>query len=303
MRATAASERQVLWKLRLPASVPYLFSALRVSASASVVGAIIGELPSGIGDGLGGQILQDANYYITGPERLWAHDCRSRRPRDDVRRVRRPRRGARDPRPVSNRESVSEAVMTDSRSTPGERGATAVGTSDVGRPTAGAPGRAESLPVVEIAGAGKVFGSGPTAVGALEDIDLTIRAGEFISLIGPSGCGKSTLLRLIGDLIPATSGSVKVNGKSAEQARRGREYGIVFQAPVLFEWRTIDQNVELPLEISGQPDRRASGRERSRCSDWWSSASSPSAIPGSCRAACSSGSRSPGPWPSTRSCC
>lgn len=72
MRASAASEVQVLWKLRLPASVPYLFSALRISASASVVGAIIGELPSGIGDGLGGQILQDANYYITGPERLWA---------------------------------------------------------------------------------------------------------------------------------------------------------------------------------------------------------------------------------------
>lgn len=72
MRATAASESQVLWKLRLPAATPYLFSALRVSASASVVGAIIGELPSGIPDGLGGQILQDVQYYITGPERLWA---------------------------------------------------------------------------------------------------------------------------------------------------------------------------------------------------------------------------------------
>lgn len=72
MRATAASETQVLWKLRLPAATPYLFSALRVSASASVVGAIIGELPSGIPDGLGGQILQDVQYYITGPERLWA---------------------------------------------------------------------------------------------------------------------------------------------------------------------------------------------------------------------------------------
>jgi len=72
MRASAASERQVLWKLRLPAAVPYLFSALRISASASVVGAIIGELPSGIPDGLGGQILNNVQYYITGPERLWA---------------------------------------------------------------------------------------------------------------------------------------------------------------------------------------------------------------------------------------
>ncbi|HEX9044114.1 MAG TPA: ABC transporter permease subunit [Candidatus Limnocylindrales bacterium] len=72
LRSAAASETQVFWKLRLPASVPYLFSALRISASASVVGAIIGELPSGIPDGLGGQILQDVQYYITGPERLWA---------------------------------------------------------------------------------------------------------------------------------------------------------------------------------------------------------------------------------------
>ena len=71
-RSCAASDRQVLWKLRLPASVPYLFAAFRISAAASVVGAIIGELPTGIPDGLGGQILQDAQYYITGPERLWA---------------------------------------------------------------------------------------------------------------------------------------------------------------------------------------------------------------------------------------
>jgi NitT/TauT family transport system ATP-binding protein len=121
----------------------------------------------------------------------------------------------------------------------------------------------DARPVVEIAGATKVFGSGPSAVTALESIDLTIRAGEFVSLIGPSGCGKSTLLRLIGDLTPATAGTVHVNGKSAADARRGREYGIVFQAPVLFEWRTVDRNVELPLEISGHPraERRARALE------------------------------------------
>jgi NitT/TauT family transport system permease protein len=72
MRASAASETQIFWKLRLPASVPYLFSAFRVSAAASIVGAIIGELPSGLPDGLGGQILQTVQYYITGPEKLWA---------------------------------------------------------------------------------------------------------------------------------------------------------------------------------------------------------------------------------------
>ncbi len=113
--------------------------------------------------------------------------------------------------------------------------------------------------VVELVGSSKTFGAGRAATVALQGIDLSIGVGEFVSLIGPSGCGKSTLLRLIGDLIPATSGEVRVNGKPAAQARRGREYGIVFQAPVLMDWRTVDRNVELPLEISGVPraERRA----------------------------------------------
>lgn len=72
MRSYAASSRQVLWKLRMPASLPYLFVAFRISASASVVGAIIGELPSGIPDGLGGAILNFKQYYVSGPEKLWA---------------------------------------------------------------------------------------------------------------------------------------------------------------------------------------------------------------------------------------
>jgi NitT/TauT family transport system ATP-binding protein len=116
----------------------------------------------------------------------------------------------------------------------------------------GAGAAASSLtPVVEVLGASKVFGTGEGALAALQEIELTIQAGEFVSLIGPSGCGKSTLLRLIGDLTPVSSGEVRLNGKPAAQARRGREYGIVFQAPVLMEWRTVARNVELPLEISG----------------------------------------------------
>ena len=71
-RSYAASNRQVLWRLRLPASVPYLFASLRIAAAASVIGAIIGELPSGIADGLGSAILNYNQYYITAPERLWA---------------------------------------------------------------------------------------------------------------------------------------------------------------------------------------------------------------------------------------
>jgi NitT/TauT family transport system permease protein len=71
-RSYAASAREVLWRLRLPASVPYLFASLRVAAAASVIGAIIGELPSGIPYGLGSAILNYNQYYVTAPERLWA---------------------------------------------------------------------------------------------------------------------------------------------------------------------------------------------------------------------------------------
>ena len=106
--------------------------------------------------------------------------------------------------------------------------------------------------VVRIASLDKEFGSGQgTRTSALSGIELTIARGEFVSLIGPSGCGKSTLLRLIGDLTAPTTGSVEVNGKPAHAARLGREYGMVFQAPVLFEWRSVEENVKLPLELLG----------------------------------------------------
>jgi NitT/TauT family transport system permease protein len=72
MRSYAASRSQVLWRLRVPASLPYVFSALKVSATASVVGAIIGELPSSIQDGLGGAILNFNQYYSINPANLWA---------------------------------------------------------------------------------------------------------------------------------------------------------------------------------------------------------------------------------------
>jgi NitT/TauT family transport system ATP-binding protein len=118
--------------------------------------------------------------------------------------------------------------------------------------------------VVSVAGLDKEFmlpdGQSMTA---LRGIDLDIRRGEFVSLIGPSGCGKSTLLRLIGDLLRPTAGTVTVNGKPAEQARIDRDYGMVFQAPVLFDWRTVEDNVKLPLELTGasREERNARAQE------------------------------------------
>jgi len=131
-------------------------------------------------------------------------------------------------------------------------------TADPG-PSGTAP--AGATPVVALTGLTKTFGAGPAATTALSDIDLTVRAGEFVSLIGPSGCGKSTLLRLIGDLIAPTRGEVRVNGKTARQARIDRDYGMVFQAPVLMDWRTVATNIELPLEIMGYD--RAERKRRS----------------------------------------
>ena len=105
----------------------------------------------------------------------------------------------------------------------------------------------EQPTVVALQNVSKEFGQGH--VRALQDIDLEIRPGEFVSLIGPSGCGKSTLLRIVGDLIQPTGGEVVVNGKSADRARADRDYGIVFQDAVLFDWRTVEKNIGLPLEI------------------------------------------------------
>ena len=104
---------------------------------------------------------------------------------------------------------------------------------------------------VEARGVGKVFGRDTEAVEALSNIDLVLSPGDFASLIGPSGCGKSTLLRLIGDLASPSGGELKVNGKTPEQARLDRDYGMVFQSATLLDWRTVEKNVELPLEIMG----------------------------------------------------
>lgn len=105
--------------------------------------------------------------------------------------------------------------------------------------------------VVAASKLGLVFNTNDGPVQALSNVDLTIGKGEFVSFIGPSGCGKTTLLRVIADLEKPTSGTIMVNGMTPEQARERRAYGYVFQAAALFPWRTIADNVALPLEIMG----------------------------------------------------
>lgn len=90
-------------------------------------------------------------------------------------------------------------------------------------------------------------------VQALSDINLHIEKGDFVSLLGPSGCGKTTLLRLVADLIQPTQGSILIDGETPRQVRDQQKFGIVFQSPVLFDWRTVRRNVELPLEVKGLP--------------------------------------------------
>lgn len=126
----------------------------------------------------------------------------------------------------------------------------------------GAPTPPGTNNVVAVDGASMVFNEGHSnQVDALSDIDLVIRPGDFVSLIGPSGCGKSTLLRLIANLLSPTSGTVLVNGKSAHQARLEQDYGMAFQQSGLFEWRSVEKNIELPLELKGW--KKAARRERS----------------------------------------
>lgn len=86
-------------------------------------------------------------------------------------------------------------------------------------------------------------------VQALTGVNLNIYKGEFVSLLGPSGCGKTTLLRCVADLQEPTEGTVRISGMTPKEIRLQQKFGFVFQQPVLFDWRTVKKNIELPLEI------------------------------------------------------
>ncbi|MDY0873980.1 ABC transporter ATP-binding protein [Dongia rigui] len=116
--------------------------------------------------------------------------------------------------------------------------------------------------VIDVRKLGLTFETPDAPVVALQDIDLQIRRGEFVTFIGPSGCGKTTLMRIIADLEQPTSGTVTVNGVSPREARLKRAYGYIFQAAALYPWRNIQRNVELPHEIMGVSKRERAEKAR-----------------------------------------
>jgi NitT/TauT family transport system ATP-binding protein len=115
----------------------------------------------------------------------------------------------------------------------------------------------DTKPAVEVMNLRKEFHTDSGTLTAVENVSFRAMPGEFWAIVGPSGCGKTTLLKLIGDLMSPTSGEIRVQGMSANEARVDGSFSYVFQNPVLLPWRRVRQNVHLPLEIL----KRKNGRD------------------------------------------
>ena len=113
-------------------------------------------------------------------------------------------------------------------------------------------------PLGRVVNATKSFNAGTSTVLAVNDVSFEFRKGEFVSLLGPSGCGKTTLLKMMGGLVPTTSGLIELDGKAITKPFPG--VGVVFQSPTLMPWRTILANVLYPMEIVGKYDAKAKAR-------------------------------------------
>ncbi len=114
-------------------------------------------------------------------------------------------------------------------------------------------------PALELRSVHRVYGFGPSATNALDDVRLTVPPGRFVSLIGPSGCGKSTLLRLVAGLERPDRGEVLVHGVPPAKACAAKMIGLVPQSPALLPWLSVLRNVTLPQKINKGAARR---RER-----------------------------------------
>ena len=108
-------------------------------------------------------------------------------------------------------------------------------------------------PHIAVRGLTQVFPSGRRTLTALANVDLEVDRGAFVSVIGPSGGGKTTLLRLLGGLLEPTSGAVLLDGVPPSEAQSRKSIGFVFQDPSLLPWRTVLQNIDLPLQLNARP--------------------------------------------------
>ena len=112
--------------------------------------------------------------------------------------------------------------------------------------------------MISLTGVSRTFTGRSGTVEALRGIDLEVGEGEFVAVLGRSGCGKSTLLRVVAGLIPATAGEVRVSGDQVTRPRR--DIAMMFQKPALLPWRSVLDNVLLPVQIFGW--KKAAHRER-----------------------------------------
>jgi len=127
------------------------------------------------------------------------------------------------------------------------------------------------MPIVEARHLTKVYGSGSTAVTALDSVDLSVEPGEFVAVMGPSGCGKSTLLNLLGGLDTPTSGEIRIDGREVAAMSddeltklRRRRFGFVFQFFNLIPVLDATENAALPLTLDGMPLSQG----RARAEEW-----------------------------------
>ena len=121
---------------------------------------------------------------------------------------------------------------------------------------------ASERPILEVRGVTKRFGDSATGVTAVQDVSFDMRQGEFVSIIGPSGCGKSTLFGMIGGLIDSWQGRICIDGDDIRPGAVHRHIGMVFQEESTFPWRTVIENVALPLEGQGMAKSERMDRAR-----------------------------------------
>ena len=106
--------------------------------------------------------------------------------------------------------------------------------------------------IISVRNVTRTFNTGDVSFNALEDVSLSIRSGQFVSIVGPSGCGKSTLLQIVAGLTPASSGEVRIEDQRITGPTLDK-IGVVFQEPLLLPWKTAAENIQFPMALQGAP--------------------------------------------------